>query len=152
MNLWKNNRNIIIKATKWILIIFIALAIILFNKFFDLERVKKIHIEIEKELGEKELNQQLYLFNTQNPLDKFIVTDYPFLEVLPDLKKYFLWGLVQNLDTSSLIFKDESVGYLLSTPSSDSIIDVPVFIETRIKSGEYKEIFNYNGYRFIKIR
>ncbi|MGD0342433.1 MAG: hypothetical protein ABSA76_12085 [Bacteroidales bacterium] len=107
---------------------------------------------MEKENGEKEVNQQLYLYNSQTPIDKFIVTDYQYLWILPEIDKYFKDGQIQNLKPSDMIFNDESVGYLLWTPSNDNSKDVPAFIETRIESGQYKEIFNCKGYRFIKIR
>lgn len=152
MHLLKSNRNIIVKATKVILIIFLPLVILLFNKNLDLERLIKIHVEKEKRLGLKEVNQQLYLYNAKTPIDKFIITDYQYLRILPDLRKYFRYGEIQSLEPSSLIFNDESNGYLLWTPSDNNSKVVPNFVETRIESGQYKEVFNYKGYRFIKIR
>ncbi|MCE5347761.1 MAG: hypothetical protein LLG13_15950 [Bacteroidales bacterium] len=118
----------------------------------DLERLIKIHVEKEKRLGLKEVNQQLYLYNAKTPIDKFIITDYQYLRILPDLRKYFRYGEIQSLEPSSLIFNDESNGYLLWTPSDNNSKVVPNFVETRIESGQYKEVFNYKGYRFIKIR
>lgn len=111
-----------------------------------------MHTAKEKKLGVQEVNQQLYLYNNQTPIEKKIVTDYQYLWVLPYISSYFQDGAVQNLEPSSQIFNDESVGFLLSSPSSDISSQVPGFIEERIKSGQYTEIFSTKGYRFIKIR
>lgn len=151
MNPLENKRNIIINVIKWILIILIPIGIILFNKYFNLDKLIKIHVEKEKENGEKEVNQQLYIYNTQTPIDKFIVTDYQYLSVLPDIDKYFRDNDISSLKSSSQIFEDKSVGFLLWTPSYDDSRKVPDFIEAKIKSGQYTEVFNTKGYRFIKI-
>jgi hypothetical protein len=152
MKLLNIKRNIIIKATKGILIVLIAFGIILFNKNLDLEKLKEIHIEKEKENGVKEVNQALYQYNTQTTINKLILTDYQYLWILPEISQLFKDGAIQNLEPSSPILTDESVGFLLWTPSPDNSKVMPDFIETAIKTGQYKEIFNYDGYRFIKIR
>lgn len=142
----------IIKATKWILIILIPIGIILFNRNLNLDELIKIHIEKEKKNGVKEVNQALYQYNALAPINKFIVTDYQYLWILPEISQFFRDGTIQSLEPSSPELLDESVGFLLWTPSPDNSKTLPDFIETGIKTGLYKEIFNYEGYRFIKIR
>ena len=71
---------------------------------------------------------------------------------LPEISHLFRDGRVQDLEQSNTIFTDESVGFLLSTPSAEGSITIPEFIEEGIKTGKYTEIFNFEGYRFIKIR
>ncbi|MCX6335299.1 MAG: hypothetical protein NT092_13540 [Bacteroidia bacterium] len=148
----KNSRKILVITIKIIPFILVIVSIILFNKRWDFESLKAVHIEKEKRVGDDEVNRQLYLYNTQTPIEKYIVTDYQYLWILPEISKYFMDGSIETLELSSSIFENESVGYLLWTPSSDNSKQMPEFIEARIESGKYQEIFNYKGYRFIKIR
>jgi hypothetical protein len=146
-----NNIRSIIKPTIRLILLICSIAVVIvFNKYFDLEKLKKIHIDQEKRIGEAEVNKALYKYDSETHIVKSIHTDYNYLSVLPGLRKYYVGGAVQELQTSSPLFDDISIGYLLTTPSGSN--EIPVFIETRIKSGQYIEIFNIKGYRFIKIR
>lgn len=147
-----NKRKIVYTVAKAILIILILSGIILFNKRMNLERLISIHTEKEKENGVKGVNLELYKYNSENPVGKFIVTDYQYLWILPEISQFFMDGQIQNLEPSNEIFADESVGFLLWTPSADDSKAVPLFIEEGIINGKYTEIFNFEGYRFIKIR
>jgi hypothetical protein len=152
MNSQNNKGKMLYSAAKWILLILILSGIILFNKKMNRERLIEIHIEKEKENGVKGLNQALYKYNSESPIGKFIVTDYQYLWILPEISQTFMDGQIQDLDPSNKIFTDETVGFLLWTPSPDNSKTMPAFIEEGIKTGKYTEIFNYEGYRFIKIR
>lgn len=144
-------KKLIVNASGLILIILICYGIFSFNRNFNFEKLRSIHIAMEKELGEKELNRLLYSYDSLFPIDKFIFTDYKYLRLLPTFNKYYSDGEVQKLQPSDTVFSKESVGYLLMTPVS-SKPELPDFIEKQIASGVYKDIFNINGYRFIKIR
>jgi hypothetical protein len=150
MNRQKNKRDRNIRAGKLFFLICVVTGIILFNKYFDLDSLKKIHIEKEKELGDREINQELFRYDSHEQIVKSILTDYHYLFILPGLEKYSVWGVVNELQPENPVFGDTTIGYLLATPSSTN--EIPAFIESKIKSGEYKEIFYKNGYRFIKIR
>jgi hypothetical protein len=150
MKLQKNKRERNIKAGKLIFLICVVIGIILFNEYYDLDSLKRIHIEKEKELGDREVNRELFRYDSQERIVKSIFTNYHYLFILPGMEKYSVWGVVQELQPENPIFDDTTIGYLLSTPSVTN--ELPAFIESKIKSGEYKEIFNKNGYRFIKIR
>jgi hypothetical protein len=147
-----NRVKLLYKAAKWIVLILILSGIILFNNKLNREKLIAIHIEKEKENGVKGVNQGLYKYNSENPIGKFIVTDYQYLWILPEISQFFMDGQIQDLEASNKIFTDESVGFLLWTPSPDDSKIIPAFIEEGIKTGKYTEIFNYDGYRFIKIR
>lgn len=152
MNSQENRGKMIYKAAKWILLVLTLMGIILFNKKLNRERLIEIHIEKEKENGVKGVNQALYKYNSETPIGKFIVTDYQYLWILPEISPYFQDGQIQVLDPSNKIFTDESAGFLLWTPSPDGSKIFPAFIEEGIKTGKYTEIFNFEAYRFIKIR
>jgi hypothetical protein len=140
---------------RWVILllfILIAISMIMFNKYFNLNSLVRIHIEKEKKLGNEEVNRKLYSYNSQTPISKLIGTDYQYLWVLPELYKSFYDCDLNKMDSASLIFKDELVGYILWTPTEDPIRQLPEFIERRIKSGQYQEVFNCKGYRFIRIR
>ena len=147
-----NNRNIIIKTGKLILLISISVGIILFNKNVNIKRLIESQNYRLLELGDKEVNHKLYLYNAETAIDKSIITDYHYLKLLPDIGQYFEYGDIKTLDPSNKIFKDESVGFLLWNPWYADSTKFPHFIESGIKSGFYKEIFNTKGFRFIKIR
>lgn len=140
------------KVSKQILILLSVSGIILFDFNFSFEKLKEIHIEKEKKLGNEKVNKQLYCYFDKNHIQKKIVTDYQYLWILPQLSNLFEDGRIQSLQPSDPVFSEESVGYLLMTPLFDSSNILPGFIEEKIKSGEYIEIFNFDGYRFIKIR
>lgn len=133
---------------KYIIIISVVFAVILLNRNLSFEKLKRLEIEKEKELGSKEVNKKLYLYNSNTPIDKLIATKYQYLWVLPVLDKYFRDAYIENLVPASPELNDNSIGYLLSSPSET----FPAFISDRLVSGEYKEIFECEGYRFIKIR
>jgi hypothetical protein len=61
---------------------------------------------------------------------------------------YFKYGEISKLEPSSRLLNDKSNGYLLYTPNQK---EMPPFIEAKIASGQYKEIFSCKEYRFIKI-
>jgi hypothetical protein len=148
----KRYMNIIVKAVTLILIISIPVVIFHFNKKVDMGRLKASQNYRLKKLGDEEVNQKLYLYNTETAIDKLIITDYNYLQLLPEIGQYFEYGDIKNLELSDKIFSDESVGFLLWNPWYSDSTKFPVFIESKIKSGSYKEIFNHKGFRFIKIR
>jgi hypothetical protein len=143
--------KIIPSVPKWIIIfLIIAAGIYVVNKKITNERLKESQEFRLKLLGDAEVNQKLYIYNTENPINKLIITDYHYLKLLPDIGKYFKYNDLQNIDPQ--IFTDESVGYMLWSSWYTDPQKFPEFIESGIKSGLYKEIFNHNGFRFIKIR
>jgi hypothetical protein len=144
-NSWK-------KLAKLIIFILTASGIILFNDKLNFERLKEIHTGKEKKVGDVRVNEQLYLYNKLRPFDKLIVTDYSYLWILPEISKSFKYGQIQILKPADPIFSDESVGFLFMSPLFNASTVLPEFIEERIRSGEYTEIFNYGEYRLIKIR
>lgn len=148
----ENKRKAIYKAAKWIVLILILSGLILVNNKLTRDKLISIHIEKEKENGVKGVNQALYKYNSESPIGKLIVTDYQYLWILPEISQLFMDGQIQDLEPSNKIFADESVGFLLWTPSPDNSKTIPGFIEDSIKNGKFTEIFNYEGYRFIKIR
>lgn len=150
MNSIKKRRGILIKSAKATIYALLIISGIFSVKNLTLEDLIKIQIEKEKKIGDEGVNQRLYLYNVQFPIDKFIVTNYQYLGYLPDLRKYDMEYVLKDLDPASLIFNDSTVGYILWTPYNS--LKLADFIETGIRSGQYKELFNYNGYRFIKIR
>jgi hypothetical protein len=150
MNSIKKRRGILIKSAKAVICALLIISVIFSVKYLTLEDLIKIQIDKEKKIGDEGVNQRLYLYNAQFPIDKFIVTNYQYLGFLPDLRKYDMEYVLKDLEPASLIFNDSTVGYILWTPYNS--LKLPDFIETGIKSGQYKELFNYNGYRFIKIR
>ncbi|MGD0754443.1 MAG: hypothetical protein ABR927_05210 [Bacteroidales bacterium] len=150
MNSIKKRRGILIKSAKAAIYALLAIGVIFSVKNLTLEDLIKKQIEKEKKIGDEGVNQRLYLYNAQFPIDKFIVTNYQYLGYLPDLRKYDMEYVLKDLDPASLIFNDSTVGFILWTPYNS--LKLADFIETGIKSGQYKELFNYNGYRFIKIR
>jgi hypothetical protein len=143
------DRNILLKAAKFALYSLLAVCIIFLALKPSLKDLIRIQTDKERKIGNESLNQKLYLYNSRSPVDKLIVSDYVYLAFLPDLKKYFLEVHLPELKSSDPIFEDPKVGYILWTPYN---INLPDFIETKVESGLYKEIFNYNGFRFIKIR
>jgi hypothetical protein len=143
-----NTGKIIFKALLTLLIIS---GIFLFNKHYNFEKLKSIHLEKEKLLGEEDINMQLYSYYDKYGIDKYIVTDYPYMDVLPYLKDHVYWSKPGDLEPSSNVFSDESFGFLLFTPSIDSSKAVPEFVKSRVSTGEYTEIFYCRGYIFIKI-
>jgi hypothetical protein len=152
MNYLKNNRNAILKNA-WIVLSVVLLlsGIVLFEKNYNLDKLIKIQNEKMKKIGTRNVNQLLYLYNGKTPIEKYIITDYPYLGVLPGLNKYFKMSKIHDLKSSDLIFRDDSIGYILWTPFVANSREVPDFIKAKIDSGKYNEIFNYDGYRFIKI-
>ena len=150
MNSIKKRKGILIKSAKAAMYALLIISVIFSVKYLTLEDLIKIQIDKERKIGDAGLNQRLYLYNAQFPIDKFIVTNYQYLGFLPDLKKYNMEYVLKDLEPASLIFNDSTVGYILWTPYNS--LKLPDFIETGIKSGQYNELFNYNGYRFIKIR
>jgi hypothetical protein len=142
--------GIVLKSARLAVYTILIVGVVYLEKNLTLERLVKIQVDKEKKIGDKEVNQQLYLYNAQFPIDKFIITNYQYLGYLPDLGKFDMEYILKDLEPASLILKDSTVGYILWTPYNS--LKLPDFIETKIKSGQYKEIFNSNGYRFIKIR
>jgi hypothetical protein len=145
----KKNR-VLLKSAKLAVLVLAGIGFVLSGENFSKENLIKNQIEKEKLIGDKELNQKLYLYNDQFHVDKYIATDYQYLAFLPILDKYSMQFLLRDTGNVKLVFTDKTVGYILWTPYNAKIL--PEYIETGIKSGQYKEIFNYNGYRFIKIR
>jgi hypothetical protein len=152
MNMLISSKNSLSKLAKLVFIILTASGIIVFDVKLNFEKLKEIHREEEKKLGDERVNEQLYLYNKLHPIDKQIVTDYSYLSILPEISKSYKYGQIQILKPSDPIFSDESVGFLLMSPLLNSSTVLPDFIEERIKSGEYTEIFNFTEYRFIKIK
>lgn len=104
-----------------------------------------------KLFGKKEVNNLLYQYNEKYGIEKSIVSDYVFLGIMPGFEKKFIYDDLENLQPSSPVINQEKTGFLLWTPD-DSSRKFPGFIEEGINSGVYKEIFNSDGNRLIKIR
>ena len=148
----KIKKSIVSKLGLWIVIITIPACIVIFNKKVDFIRLKESQDFRLKELGYKKVNQKLYLYNSQSPITKFIFTDYHYLEVLPEIGRFYLGGQIKTIIPKSEILNDEKVGFLLWSPEYADSTEFPSFIESSIRSGLYKEVFNQDGFRFIKIR
>lgn len=146
----KKNRVMLKKSVKLSVCVLLAISVIYLVKKVTLKDLIKIQAEKERKIGDEGVNQRLYLYNEQFPVNKFIVTNYSYLGILPDLGKYDMEYVLRDLKETSLIFNNEAVGYILWTPYN--FLNLPDFIESGIRSGRYSEIFNYHGYRFIKIR
>jgi hypothetical protein len=151
-NLLKKRRNYILKFLYLIVIILIPIGIILINKSLDQTRLIEAQNFRVKKLGEEEVNQKLFIYNERTAINKNIVTDYVYLRLMPELGKYFQYGEIQSLDSASILLKDDSIGFLLWTPGDTISKKFPEYIKAEIESGSYEEIFNSNGFRFIKIR
>jgi len=152
MTFFKNSKIYFLKAVKVILILMVISVIMLFNKYLDFEKLKEIHTEKEKKIGNEKVNRQLYNYNEKYPFNKFIITDYQYLKVLPEINRFFRNGTIQDLKPSDPIFTDRTIGFILMTTIFNPSKELPDYIEERINSGEYIEIFNINDCRFIKIR
>jgi hypothetical protein len=142
--------TVFLKSARLAVLVLIGSGFILFGGKFSKENLIRKQIEKEKLIGDKKLNQKLYLYNDQFPVDMYISTDYQYLTYLPILGKYSMQYPLRDSGNVKLIFTDKTIGYILWTPYNAKIL--PEYIEAGIKSGQYKEIFNYNGFRFIKIR
>jgi hypothetical protein len=147
-----SERKKFISTGGWIALILIIAGIVLFNKYLSREKLIEIHIKKEMKNGVKEVNQALYKYNSVTTITKSIITDYQYLWILPEISQTFRDGAIDKLEPSGPELDDESVGFLLWTPSADGSRRIPEFIENRIISGQYSEIFNVEGFRFIKIR
>jgi hypothetical protein len=152
MKFLKERKNIKVTAFKVVIVLLVPLSIMLFNKNVDQKRLIEAQNSQIKKLGEKEVNQKLYLYNSETAIDKFIITDYVYLRLMPDIGKYFRYEEVQNLDSASNVWDDKSNGFILFTPGDNNSRKLPDYIESEIRSGSYIEIFNNKGFRFIKIR
>lgn len=133
-------------------LIMAAASAILLNANLSMERLKRSQDFRLKRLGDEEVNEKLYLFKSTDSINRKIITDYHYLKLLPEIGQYFQYGLIQDMDSTSAIIQDESVGFLLWNPWYADSTKFPAFIDTSIQSGLYKEIFEHNGFRFIKIR
>ncbi|MFH0842530.1 MAG: hypothetical protein V1903_07915 [Bacteroidota bacterium] len=148
----RKNKKVILIAWKIFVIIFILAGILLFNKKIDLERLIASQNFRVKSLGDESVNQLLYEYNEENHINKLILTNYVYLKLLPELNQYYQHQEIQSLEPSSKILTNESIGYLLWVPWYVDSSKFPSFIEERIRSGIYEEIFIEEGFRFIKIR
>ena len=151
-NLPNINAIILSRVTVLVLIISIPVGIIIFNKHVNMERLQESQKYRLMEIGDKDVNLKLYSYNTLNPINKKIITDYHYLSILPELGQFFEYGKIENLEATSKVLKDESCGFLLWTSWYADSTKLPSFIGIRLKSGEYTEVFRHKGYRFIKIR
>jgi hypothetical protein len=136
-----------------LIVILISAGIFLFNN--EVSREKLIESQNDKliqQIGDAEVNIKLFSYHAETPIDKTILTDYGHLEFLPKIGKYYEYCEIKSLDSSNAKFNNGSIGYILCCPGSTDSTKIPEFIESEIKSGTFKEIFNHNGYRFIKIR
>lgn len=102
-----------------------------------------------KLLGDPGVNQRLYSYDSLNPITSKIISDYAYLMILPDLDQHLVYCNIQSLKQSDKVFQDNTAGYILYSPARYETC--PPFIRENIDAGLYKEIFNYNGYSFIKI-
>ncbi len=148
----KIKKSIVSKVILMIFIIAIPAGIFIFNKKVDLVKLKASQDFRLKDLGYKEVNQNLYLYNAKSPISKYIFTDYQYLKLLPEIGQYYFGGQIKNIIPKSEILNDETIGFLLWSPEYADSTEFPSFIEERIRSGSYKELFNQDGFRFIKIR
>lgn len=137
-----------------ILVFFLSIpfVIIPYNKRLNLNRLKESQDVQLKLLGNEYVNRALSNYNEKSPITKKIVSDYAYLMIQPEINQFFEYVNIENLEPTSNIFSDESYGFLLWTSQNTDSTKFPDFIESRIKSGDYSEVFKHDGYRFIKIR
>jgi len=135
-----------------IITILIVVGIFLFNKKTDQVRLIEAQNFRVLRLGEEEVNQKIFIYNTDSAINGNVLTDYVYLRIMPEIGKFFQYGDIQSLDSANNILNNEKIGFLLWTPGDSNSKKFPDFIESKINSGSYKEIFNHKGFRFIKIR
>lgn len=134
------------------ILIFAAIVFFLLNSTLTIERLQKSQDFRLKRLGDEEVNEKIYLYKSNEPFDRKIITDYHYLELLPEIGKYYEYGQIQDLKSDSSLIQDDSTGFLLWSPWYKDSTSFPSFIDANIKSGLYDEIFDHNGFRFIKLR
>lgn len=144
------------KRTRFLIVSIITVTSILYllylNQKMTLERLIKAQEFRQTQIYEKDLHEKLYQFNSESPIDKKILTNYHYLEKLPEIGKYCKFFYIENLESKSGILQDTTIGFILWKPVFLLDFKTTAFIDSAIASGQYREIFEHNGYRFIKIR
>jgi hypothetical protein len=122
-------------------------------------------ISLQRLSGESSLNNMLYEYYKNNKLKGKILSDYRYMEFLPELKNYYYPYQSSEINSNFLknLENQNEIYYLLILYEGHSIIKITPdgykFISKKIEEKKYFLIFKYNGnynglykYMFIKIK
>lgn len=132
--------------------LFIILTVFLFIiNFFTLPDKKLMAIEQQElmNVGDRELNQALYSFHRDKPVNGKIITGYQYLMFLPDLKKHYL--SLSQFDGAELIrlIHETNAEYILWGPWWVSAAEVKSNLTA---SGVITDCFSVRGYNYSRVR
>jgi len=140
------------------LIIFILLFTILFN--FKSNELYIKQIEAQKHYGNYEINNLMLNYKKNNEINGKILTDYPWISIIPEFRA----KNERIINSGKIIFLNENNPFsdlfdLIDKGTIGMLISDKYFynddfnkvIKSQIKKGNFKLIFQKDGYNFIII-
>jgi len=133
-----------------ILLVIAGLNFTLFNN--DTIIQQQIHKKMK--MGDAELNALLYRFHKKQGITGKIATNYQYLKYLPGLEQFYRYHpgrvsleFLEYLETPG----GKEIHYLLVPKILGIEKDVYQRYQEKLKTGQYRLIFKYRGYQFIKV-
>ncbi|MCP5052956.1 MAG: hypothetical protein GY940_37655, partial [bacterium] len=132
-------------------------AVLVILSFTELKKDNLIHHQNQqrRELGEADLNRRLYQFHKKEGIKGKIATNYLYLSILPELKKFYHYKpgritkrYLDYLDSTEA----KDIRYLLMPVIQKNEKEAYRRYREKLNSGHYRLIFKLRGYRFIDIR
>ncbi|MCX6055653.1 MAG: hypothetical protein NTZ74_12215 [Chloroflexi bacterium] len=120
-----------------LLVIFILVPLVLFfflpTRYSDSYLLEK-SIAKQKLIGGSRLNQVLYEYKANHPLNGKILTDYQYLNFMPGFEGYYEYGY-PNSEYFIQQFNDPQIGYLLINTTNMSQL-VKTYVDQLLEKGE----------------
>jgi hypothetical protein len=139
-----------------LIIILVVLGLVVVN-LTVLKQDNLIRNQIHKKMkmGDAQLNRLLYYHHKKEGLTGKIATNYQYLKYLPGLE-HFYWYKAGRIGMPFLEYLETEEGkeihYLLMPKILKSEKEVYRYVHRKIKTGEYRLVFIWRGYQFIKVK
>lgn len=143
-----------IKLFYFVILLIIGLAAL--NHIYSNEYLISKQIIAQKSIGSPVLNRALYSYNENNKINGKILTDYRFLNYLPELNEYFLGYNFKKIYDDKYIdsffseIKNPDINFILC-PLGETDQKISDYIQERIDNGTYEVLFEIETYSFIHI-
>jgi len=105
--------------------------------------------DLLRSVGYAELDLQLYEYDARYGINDDVLTDYPFLAMLPDLNKHYYRGDVDNFVLFQRSFQQPSVGYVLCHRKF-TVPQVWAYLDEYSRSGKGRFVLDNDFYRMFK--
>ena len=137
-----------------LLTLFLAAALLNYTVLND-ETLLRNQIQKKMKMGDTELNLLLYDYQKQHGFSGKIATNYQYLRYLPGLEQFYAYhpGRVTKEFLETLDKPEGSeVHYLLVPFILKNETETYLYFREKIEKNEYRLIFKWRGYHFIKVK